>query len=243
MKRLALLLAALLTAALLPASGHPVIPAPASLSEQPGELRLSSGAAFSVTGAQDGGELSEYVASLPFALREAPKGGVLTLRIGSESSILCRTCSNSGSKSIGYGTHPPLTSARSVVLSGPYHGSIPVIIWKNVIPIDHTSHAYGSTFAHTSSDSGAMYGSDPHFSDERDGARVTASPKSASLRRPYLSISTFSGLMSRWQTWSSWQYASAEISWRIMSMSLSPVIFPSEMRWLSEPFGQNSSTR
>ena len=83
MKRLALLLAALLTAALLPASGHPVIPAPASLSEQPGELRLSSGAAFSVTGAQDGGELSEYVASLPFALREAPKGGVLTLRIGS----------------------------------------------------------------------------------------------------------------------------------------------------------------
>ena len=77
MKRLALLLAALLTAALLPASGHPVIPAPASLSEQPGELRLSSGAAFSVTGAQDGGELSEYVASLPFALREAPKGGVL----------------------------------------------------------------------------------------------------------------------------------------------------------------------
>ncbi len=83
MKRLALLLAALLTAALLPVSGHPVIPAPASLSEQPGELRLSSGAAFSVTGAQDGGELSEYVASLPFALREAPKGGVLTLRIGS----------------------------------------------------------------------------------------------------------------------------------------------------------------
>ena len=83
MKRIALLLAALFSAALLPVSGHPVIPAPASLSEQPGELRLNSGAAFSVTGAQDGGELSEYVASLPFALREVPKGGVLTLRIGS----------------------------------------------------------------------------------------------------------------------------------------------------------------
>ena len=81
MKRLALLLAALLTAALLPASGHPVIPAPASFTEQPGEYRLTSGATFSLTGAAREGELAQYVASLPFALKGAPRGGALTLRI------------------------------------------------------------------------------------------------------------------------------------------------------------------
>ena len=81
MKRLALLLAALLTAALLPASGHPVIPAPASFTEQPGEYRLTSGATFSLTGAAREGELAQYIASLPFALKEAPRGGALTLRI------------------------------------------------------------------------------------------------------------------------------------------------------------------
>ena len=81
MKRLALLLAALLTAALLPASGHPVIPAPASFMEQPGEYRLTSGATFSLTGAAREGELAQYIASLPFALKEAPRGGALTLRI------------------------------------------------------------------------------------------------------------------------------------------------------------------
>ncbi|WP_295878042.1 family 20 glycosylhydrolase [uncultured Alistipes sp.] len=81
MKRLALLLAALLTAALLPASGHPVIPAPASFTEQPGEYRLTSGAIFSLTGAAREGELAQYIASLPFALKEAPRGGALTLRI------------------------------------------------------------------------------------------------------------------------------------------------------------------
>ena len=63
MKRLALLLAALLTAALLPASGHPVIPAPASFTEQPGEYRLTSGATFSLTGAAREGELAQYIAS------------------------------------------------------------------------------------------------------------------------------------------------------------------------------------
>ena len=76
MKRLALLLAALL-----PASGHPVIPAPASFTEQPGEYRLTSGATFSLTGAAREGELAQYIASLPFALKEAPRGGALTLRI------------------------------------------------------------------------------------------------------------------------------------------------------------------
>ena len=81
MKRLALLLAALLTAALLPASGHPVIPAPASFTEQPGEYRLTSGATFSLTGAAREGELAQYIASLSFALKEAPRGGALTLRI------------------------------------------------------------------------------------------------------------------------------------------------------------------
>ena len=81
MKRLALLLAALLTAALLPASGHPVIPAPASFTEQPSEYRLTSGATFSLTGAAREGELAQYIASLPFALKEAPRGGALTLRI------------------------------------------------------------------------------------------------------------------------------------------------------------------
>ena len=81
MKRLALLLAALLTAALLPASGHPVIPAPASFTEQPGEYRLTSGATFSLTGAAREGEVAQYIASLPFALKEAPRGGALTLRI------------------------------------------------------------------------------------------------------------------------------------------------------------------
>ena len=81
MKRLALLLAALLTAALLPASGHPVIPAPASFTEQPGEYRLTSGATFSLTGAAREGELAQYIASLPFALKEAPRSGALTLRI------------------------------------------------------------------------------------------------------------------------------------------------------------------
>ena len=81
MKRLALLLAALLTAALLPASGHPVIPAPASFTGQPGEYRLTSGATFSLTGAAREGELAQYIASLPFALKEAPRGGALTLRI------------------------------------------------------------------------------------------------------------------------------------------------------------------
>ena len=81
MKRLALLLAALLTAALLPASGHPVIPAPASFTEQPGEYRLTSGATFSLTGAAREGEFAQYVASLPFALKGAPRGGALTLRI------------------------------------------------------------------------------------------------------------------------------------------------------------------
>ena len=81
MKRLALLLAALLTAALLPASGHPVIPAPASFTKQPGEYRLTSGATFSLTGAAREGELAQYVASLPFALKGAPRGGALTLRI------------------------------------------------------------------------------------------------------------------------------------------------------------------
>jgi len=71
----------------------------------------------------------------------------------------------------------------------------------------------GGSYSSPRSISGAEYCKDPHeVLNIRPGMNLLLNPKSDNLIKS-LTNRQFSGLRSRWTTWSEWQYARAHVSW------------------------------